>query len=302
MAYANAWLNQQQNRWTPDRDRFTVETPPDPAHGDFSVPPEAVVMQGAPPAEAGGDIVSDVNWENAKHLPTSHLIDRTPVDGQGTVQQRGHGYGGTSRPYAKNVPRTGDFNRTPGYGRGFLGFFRGRDDGAAKDQTSQPPKYQFFNEQWFGVITSGFAAPPITSGPGDRVLRRGLNAYPENDGDGGRTRDGGVNVGSSWTVNMPSWKRGDYLRTNVNRDFTPPNRTHDNARFNRPDVVTIIGDAPPPTESDKYASPFTSLQKFLPKRRRIRGIRRVPGPFDEQSIVDTQATFEIPSADGMIVQ
>lgn len=258
-------------------------------------------MQDAPTAESGGDLVTDAIWENARNLPNSFQIDRTPVDGQGTPEQRGHGYGGVHRPFSQTEPRSALPDSYPGYGRGILGFVRGQNMGAGKDQTSQPEKYQFHNEQWFGVTTEGFAPPPITEGPGDDVLRRGLNAYPENNSSGGRTRDGGPNVGSSWRVPIPSWKRGDYYFTNVNRDFTPPNRTHDNARFNRPDIVTIIGDAPPPEKPDKYASPFTSLSKFLPKRRRIRGIRRIPGPFDEPSIVDATPVIEMPSVDGMVV-
>lgn len=285
--YRDAWRNNQQ--FYAEGERFTVETPPDPGHGDMAEPSNAIVMQDAPVLQSDGEIFTDVYYENAQRLPASQLVDTTPVEGSGTGEARGRGFGGAT------VPTGVDVN----YGRGFLARFRGIDKGAVRDATSQFGRpYRFFNEHWFSFILAGFNPPPITEGVGDRILRRGLNAYPENDGDGGRVR--GVGPGS-WTVNTPSWRRGLYLGSNVNRDFTPPNRTHDTAKMVRPDIVTIVTSAPPPTKSDKYASPFNSLAKFNPKRRRIRGARRIPGPWDDAEIADATPSFEVPSVDGMVV-
>lgn len=281
--FTDAWKRNQQ--FYPENERFTVQSPPDPGHGDYSELPNAVVMIDAPLAQGGGELLgSDVLFENIHHLAAGQKIDETPVEGKGTGSERGHGYGGSFEPISSDQ----------GYGRGFLGNLRGRDLGADKRATSQFGRpYRFFNENWFGIFLTGMSAPPITTGSGDKVLRRGLNAYPENDGDSGRPH--------AWTVNTPSWRKGWYLWSNVNRDFTPPNRTHTNVRMVRPDIVTIVSSAPPPDKSDKYASPFFSLQKFRPKRRQIRGLRRVPGPFDEQAISNAQPNLFIPSVDGMVV-
>lgn len=284
--YTDAWKNQQ---FYPELERFTVQNPPDPGHGDKSEAPNAIIMQDAPVLQDGGELFTDVIFENYQHLPPSVRIDETPVDGSGTAAERGHGYGGFY----------GFLSDAVGYGRGYLGNLRGRDLGADKRATSQFGRpYRFFNEEWFGILLSGFEPPPITAGPGDKVLRRGLNAYPENDGSGGRVRAIGP---GSWDVNTPSWRRGWYLWSNVNRDFTPPNRTHTTARMVRPDIVTIVSSAPPPAKSDKYASPFFSLQKFMPKSRKVRGTRRVPGPWDDESVTNYEPNFEVPSIDGMVV-
>lgn len=287
--FTDAWARAQ---FAPDLDRFTVETPPDPGHGDMSEPSNAVVMQDAPVLQGGGEIVTDALFECYQHLPPAVEIDKTPVGGHGTVRDRGHGYGGTTQP----------LGAAEGYGRAVMGSERGDDRGADRRATGQVGRpWRKYNEQWFGLTTIGMGRPPITDGPGDDVLRRGLNAYPENDGPGGRQRGNGS---SSWTVNNPSYKPGLYQSSNVNRDFSPPHRTHRMVRMNRPDVVTIIGNAPPPDKPTKYDSPFTSLQQFglnIAGRRRP-GMRRVPGPWDE-ALVATAPTQSVPTgaADGMVV-
>ncbi len=295
--YENAWLASQSQTYS-DKDRFTVETPPDPGHGDKSELPNAVVMQDAPVLQSGGEISTDILWEAYKHLPASTIIDDTPVTGNGTSEQRGHGYGGLTAPFSSNEPASADPTRTPGYGRGFLGLMRARAMGAARRATRQNPKYLFFNENWFTARTEGLRNIPIQAGPADVVLRRGINGYPENDGDGGRIRG---NDSHSWKVEDPSWKIGQYFSTNVQRDFTPPNRTHGEVKMVHPNIVTIIGDAPPPDRSDKYANPFSSLQKFLPKRRKISGLRRVPGQWDEDIVANASTPTDYMGVDGMVV-
>lgn len=286
--FSDAWKNNQQ--FYPEGERFTVQTPPDPGHGNRDELPNAIVMIDAPVLQSGGELYGDYQFENAMHLPPATEIDKTPVEGHGTAQDRGHGYGGIFALLSVAL----------NYGRGYLGAVRGRDLGAPAKATHEYGRpYKFASDYFFGFLLHGFDAPPITEGPGDKVLRRGLNAYPENDGDGGRTRA----IGSgSWRVNSPSWREGWYLGSNVNRDFSPPNRTHDKARMVRPNIVTIVTSAPPPTVSDKYASPFFSLAKFRPKVRKPRGLRRVPGPWDEQVVADSTPSYEIAPADGMVVR
>lgn len=296
--YEGAWRSKQVSPY-PDEDRFTVQTPPDPGHGDRSELPNAVVMQDAPAGPGvGGEISTDAYWENFKHLPKSDPIDDTPINGTGTGSYRGHGYGGLYTPLSQDEPSSPDPNRTPGYGRGLLGLMRARSLGAARRATRQNPKYQFWNEKWFTAITEGLRELPIQLGPADTVLRRGINGYPENDGDGGRNRGNGSH---SWKVEDPSWKLGTYMGTNIQRDLTPPNRTHGEVKMVHPHIVTIIGDAPPPDTSDKYSNPFSSLQKFLPKRRRVSGLRRVPGQWDEDIVANAATPTDLPGADGMLV-
>lgn len=285
--FTDAWKNNQQ--FYPEGERFTVQTAPDPGHGSKAEESNAVVMQDAPVLQGGGELFGDYLFENAMHLPPATEIDTTPVEGAGTPEDRGHGYGGIFAPLSTAL----------NYGRGYLGAVRGRDLGAPDVATKEPGRpYRFASDLFFGFLLHGFDAPPITEGPGDKVLRRGLNAYPENDGDGGRVRA----IGSgSWRVNSPSWRSGWYLGSNIQRDFLPPNRTHDKARMVRPNIVTIVTSAPPPTVSDKYASPFNSLAKFRPMARKARGLRRVPGPWDEQAIADAAPSYEVAPADGMVV-
>lgn len=282
--YDDAWLRSQAN-WYADPDRFTVDTPTDQAHGDKSDAPPPLMMD-APVLQSGGEIFSDVKIETFHELAPALPIDQTPVKGHGTPEESGHGHGGIT---------------TPGADIGNLASRRGLSEGAAKRETSSTTPYQFFNEIFFGYFTKGFEPPPITHGNGDAVLRRGLNGYPENDGDGGRP--------TAWSVDQDieivggTWRRGDYESSNVDRDLTPPNRRHGEVKMVEADIVTIIGDAPPPAKSDVYASPWSSLQKFMPKRRRVGGIRRDPGPWDEDIVANAS---EMPSygvsSDGLVAR
>jgi hypothetical protein len=269
-----------QGDWYDDPDRFTTPNAnTDPAHGDKSDAPPPLMMD-APVLQDGGEIFTDAQWENYEHLPPATRIDETPVDGQGNPEATGHGYGGIF---------------LPGASENALGAARGRDTGASRRATTTTPTYRMWHELWYGFFTKGFEPPPITTRPGgDPVLRRGINGYPDNDGESGR--DGG------WSVTPgASWRRGDYEGAAVERRFSPPNRTHGQFKMVEPDIVTIIGDVPPPDQHDVYSSPFSTLQTFLPKRRRVRGIRRDPGPWDE----DLQAIGPViglsQTVDGMVV-
>lgn len=300
--YTDAWLRQQ---WEPDPDRFTVETPPDPGHGDVTEPSQAVVMQDAPVLQGGGEITTDAVFEEFSHIAPSMLIDRTPV-GHG-VPRSGHGTppGGTTRPLSAEE----------GYGRGVMGAQRGDDQGAATRETVQVGRpWRFYDDAYGAYQTEGAPTVPRNAQTGAPLLVRGLNAYAANDGDGGRRRtivstgEGATNTveAGSWRVNSPSWKPGVYLGSNVQRNaFHPPRRTHREFRYGLPNVVTIVGDAPPPDKPDKYASPFSSLQRFglNTARTRVPASRRVPGPWDEAIVVANtdKAVPESQSADGWVV-
>jgi len=282
--YEGAWLRSQAD-WYADPDRFTVNTPTDPAHGDKSDAPPPLMMD-APVLQSGGEIYSDAIIQGYTELPPAMPIDHTPVQGQGTPEESGHGHGGIT---------------TPGADIGLLASRRGLDEGAAKRATSSTTPYRFFNENFFGFFTKGFEPPPITQGPGDAVLRRGLNGYPENDGEGGRPT--AWNVDADIAIVGGTWRRGDYEGSNVQRDFTPPNRRHGEVKMVEADIITIIGDAPPPSKSDTYASPFSSLQKFLPKRRKVGPLRQDPGPWDEDIVANTAGITSLaPSSDGLVAR
>lgn len=281
--YEGAWLRSQAD-WYGEQERFTVSKPTDPAHGDKSEAPPPLMMD-APRLQGGGEIVTDAIFEVYDVIADATLIDETPVGGHGTPEATGHGFGGLT---------------TPGADIGSLASRRGTDVGAAKDATSDSPILRKFDENYFSFRTKGMEPPPITQGPGDAVLRRGLNGYPDNDGDGGRP--------TSWSVQDDidivggTWRRGDYEGSNVQRNFRPPNRRHGEVKMVEADIVTIIGDAPPPDKSDVYASPFSSLAKFMPKRRKVMGIRRDPGPWDEDLQAREPSYEGQVSVDGMVVQ
>jgi len=216
-------------------------------------------MMDAPISQGGGEIYSDAFFENRGHLPNPTLIDQTPVS-IGTPEQSGHGYGGRFNPGATTAE---------------LNFVRGRDDGAAKRQVSDPVKYKNVDDDFYGLAIDASRDTPIARMPaGNPVFIRGINGHPVNDGDSGRPW--------AWRVNSPSWHLGVYEESKVQRDrFRAPSMRRNIPKVVEADVTTIIGDAPPPSKSDTYASPFSALQKFMPKRRRVGGIRREPGPWDE---------------------
>lgn len=281
--YQGAWLRSQQE-WYVDPERFTVDTATDPRHGDKTDAPPPLMMD-APVMPGGGEIATDAYMQEYTGLPVATEIDRTPVQGQGNPEETGHGYGGLT---------------TPGADIKDIAAMRGQDVGAAKRSTSSSPVYQFFNEVFFGYFTKGFEPPPITQGMGDAVLRRGLNGYPDNDGEGGRPTS--WNVDNDIAIVGGTWRRGDYEGSNVDRDFTPPDRRHGEVKMVENDHSTIIGDAPPPAKSDVYASPFSSLQKFMPKRRRVSGVRQDPGAWDEDLMATPTFPVSAPSVDGMVAR
>lgn len=248
----------------------------------------------APTAQDGGEIFTDSIWENWDQLEPSTVIDETPVQGQGVPSESGHGFGG-------------DF--TPGQDIAVLAGHRGLDRGAHLRATRTTPTYKFFDDTFFGYFTRGFARPPLAQMPVSPVYVRGITGHALNNGPQSRP--------TAWTVNPDdeainnSARVGDYEGSNVQRDnFRPPRQIPsdmpgargNNIKYVEADIVTIIGDAPPPHESDVYASPFSSLQKFMPKRRRISGIRRDPGPWDEDLQSLDLGTAQPSGIDGMVVQ
>lgn len=249
-------------------------------------------MMDAPTSQGGGEIYTDALWENFDWLEPALTIDEERADGQGNPQDVGHGFGGITQP---------------GADIGKLAFMRGQDRGAATKKTTSSTTYKFFNDLYFGIFGRGFEPPPISHNPGNPVFTRGINSFAHNNGPQGRP--------TAWTVgdeagNEGGWKRGFYEQSNVQRDAFQPNRQipidypaarGETIKYVEADIVTIIGDAPPPHQSDVYASPFSSLQRFLPTRRRVRGIRREPGPWDEALQATDPATSYPSGNDGMVV-
>jgi hypothetical protein len=250
-------------------------------------------MMDASTAQDGGEIYTDAKWENWEQLPPSMVIDETPVGGQGVPAESGHGFGG-------------DF--TPGQDIGVLAAHRGVDLGAARRATQTTPTYKFFDDTFFGYFTRGFGRPPLANMPVSPVYVRGISGHALNNGPQHRP--------TAWTVNPDDEainngaRRGDYEGSNVQRDFRPPRQIPsdmpgargNNIKYVEADIVTIIGDAPPPHQSDVYASPFSSLQKFMPKRRKVRGIRRDPGPWDEDLQSLDLGVSQPSGIDGLVAQ
>lgn len=272
--FDGSWANNVRET---DQERFTKDRPTDPAHGDDSKAP-APLMQDAPQAQPGGEIYTDATFFQS--VAPSIAIDTTPAEGNGNPESVGHGVGGFTMPGA-----------TPGQ----LGAPRGLDYGAAARATRSTTIYRFISDLYYTVMPRAEEPPPITHGNNNPVFIRGINGHPANDGPGRPW---------SWSVTPgESWHRGEnYDVSNVQRSvFHPPRWNRTAVRVQEPDAVTIIGDAPAPDQWDSYASPWSSLQKFMPKRRKVRGIRRDPGPWDEDMQASDPITYG-PSADGMIVR
>ena len=291
--YTGLWLQQQAQAYE-DPERFTVEPPPDPSHAaSADAPPEAIVMQSAPVLQGGGEIITDAVVEERTGRIPSDPIDHTPTVG----------------PQAADTPPGGFYRLTdipPD-----MALLRGLDLGSVRRESGQLGRpYQFPSEQYFGLSVQGEDAPPITQGAGDTILRRGLNAYGENQGPGARVRAPGAGRTPAGRAGRGSWsgsgwRKGVYapLVTNVQRHFKVPNRTHRRFRVVHPDVVTYVGDAPPPDKPDKYASPFSKLQRFGLNVGRTRqpGMRRAPGPWDEAVVAGAPTVSGGVTVDGLVV-
>lgn len=150
------------------------------------------------------------------------------------------------------------------------------DHGATLASDYAPEAYQFFNEHYYSYDLEANGPMPIVTKAGNALpWLRGLNSSPVNnpavDSYAGR-----------------GWRQGRYIGSNVNRDFTPQRRQHD-YRFVRPDVVTIIGDAPPPVKPTRYGPMHSSLQRFRKDIKSRPMQRRQPPPFDEDMLHDGSA-------------
>lgn len=289
--FTDAWKRSQSD-WYGEEERFTVSGPTDPAHGDKRDAPPPLMLD-APTPQDGGEIYTDTVWENWEQLVPATVIDETPVQGQGVPSESGHGFGG-------------DF--TPGQDIAVLAGHRGTDRGAHRRATRTTPVYKFFDDTFFGYFTRGFGTVPLARMQTNPVYVRGISGHPLNNGPQSRP--------TAWTVNPDDEaisvgaRRGDYESSNVQRDFRPPRQIPsdmpgakgNNIKYVEADIVTIIGDAPPPHQSDTYASPFSSLQKFMPKRRKVRGMRRDPGPWDEDLMSLDVGVAQPVGIDGLVVQ
>lgn len=81
------------------------------------------------------------------------------------------------------------------------------------------------------------------------------------------------------------YRPGHYRQWNLWRKMAPPFRSHDQ-RAAALNVVTAIGDAPPPRPASPYNSPFSSLARV---RRTVNArpqLRRIPERFDEAVMTD----------------
>jgi hypothetical protein len=100
----------------------------------------------------------------------------------------------------------------------------------------------------------------------------------------GKNADPSVNP-SDASYGGLGYRPGHYRQWNLWRKMAPPFRIHDQ-RVAALNVVTAIGDAPPPLPASPYNSPFSSLARV---RRTVNirpGLRRVPEQFDEAVISD----------------
>jgi hypothetical protein len=242
-------------RFEREGDRFTVETGPDPEHqrpGAADPNPSWNAPVYGDVGQFATDVVPGGVHSEAHQVPAQvQVLDETTPGHQA-------GYVGDAYSHPATLQAA---HRV--------------DEGAHVRNRYHPDAFEFAHEHYYDATVEGSPAPAIVDraqGP----YGRGLSSAPMNNAGNERDRPGRSGV---------VWRPGVYRWHNVNRDFTPPRRAHD-FRWLRPDVVTYIGDAPPPAKPDQYSSPFSSLQRF---RRDIKSrpmLRRVPAPFDEDLIYD----------------
>jgi hypothetical protein len=160
------------------------------------------------------------------------------------------------------------------------------DHGADDKNVYFPEAYQFFNEHYYGYDLEANGPTPIVAKAGNATpWLRGINSSPTNNPP--------VNSYAG-----RGWRQGHYIGSNINRRFAPQRRQHD-YRFVRPDVVTIIADAPPPTKPTRYGPVYSSLQRFKTDIKSRPMQRRQPPPFDEDLLYDgTNAAPQAPVDSG----
>lgn len=267
MSYDDAWSRSQPPAADPTH-RFTKETPPDPRHGDMSVPPEVVVMQNAPATvlPGGGEIIADFDMDPV-HQYTE--LDRTPWNGQGDGTTTGHGHGGYS---------------APGASKERLAAPHGADFGAGTAGTSDPPPYHSYDERWSFLHTEGMSTLPVHQLTTHPRFIRGLNGFPQNNGPV-EQRPGVKVVGDGW-------RRGLYDQQVLERPYGVPKPLweHTNTPGEKvnavTDGVTPPSNAQPTRTATKYGPVFPALQRMTPARQRRPGLRRDPleTPWDENLI------------------
>jgi len=145
-----------------------------------------------------------------------------------------------------------------------------RDFGADDASTRHEPKFAFSTDRRDATetILGEEYAPGVT----DVALRRGLTADP-------------INNPPLASYLGRSYRPGYYRYTWYEHDFSPPDRRHD-YRMVRPNLASVVADAPPPAEPGPYNSPFSSLARAIRNVGRKPMLRRVPETISEPVMTD----------------
>lgn len=253
--YTGAWARSQQAERDPQHGVLPTTDPRHATPGDQDPNPNWK----APVYPDPGDNNQVLGADDWKMAPHPGPIDRTP---------QSHTDGGVYSTF--NTPQE-------------LQATHDDERGAGRRSRFDIPLYEFEHEHYYSARFDGSPPPAMASRAGLPHVR-GIGANPLNNGPSGRNRPGRDNV---------TPRPGVYQWSNVNRDFAPPRRTKD-YRFVRPNVVTEIGDAPPPDKPDTYSSPFSALQRMILDIKDKPMSRRVPAPFDEDLIVDNFPGHQLP--------
>lgn len=149
--------------------------------------------------------------------------------------------------------------------------------GGAAGRNFRDVALQFSNERYETHVAEG--QPGSVSTISEVALRRGLNAELQNNepqsGYGGEI-----------------FRRGEYRMWNVFRNFKPPLRSHE-LRIVIPPTAAAAGDAPPPSPSGPYNSPFSSLARAIRNINVTPALRRTPERIDEAVISAEPSTPDV---------
>lgn len=188
------------------------------------------------------------------------LVDQTPVDHQ------------DGRPARRANLSNAELGALHSVDRGAPARFT-EDPGTTKTQNAH------LGDSWNTYYVEGLKAPPVTEGPGDVQLRRGLNAYPENNPP--REMYGG----EGWRRGVRIWHRDEH-------NLAQPLRRH-RWRVIYPNVAATASNIPGATEPGPYGpAPWSSLARAIRRQNAKPQTRRTPAPLSEAMVTDGLDTAE----------
>jgi hypothetical protein len=143
------------------------------------------------------------------------------------------------------------------------------DDGYLRQRTTGISN-QFADEKYYDATAQG--QPGGVSTISMEARNRGMNAEAENNPP-------------DESYGGEGFRRGWWRRSNIERRFSPPFRTHD-LRMVGANTATVIADSPPPDNPSSMNSPFSALARIRRNNYAVPQMRRIPPAWDDAVITD----------------